>query len=78
MITFSTEFLDWLKPLLYPNELEILTQHIQAGKDQEFKIKDKLGAMRKYKMSNYKLYAILWRLEFLALTYERLAGAGLV
>jgi hypothetical protein len=78
MNKLSNEFLSWIQPLIYSNELEILTQHTQVGKDQEYKIKDKLGAMRKFKISNYKLYAILWRLEFLATTYELEFNAGLL
>jgi hypothetical protein len=77
-MNFNFEFLDWIKPLLYTHEYEILTQHTQPAPNGHFKIKGLKQALKKFRISKYKLYRILWRLEFLTQLYERLALAGYI
>ena len=65
----TPEFWNWIEPLLYHPEDQILLHHIRVAK-RGFALSKPIKAMNKYRLTEYRLYAIRDKLESLAKLYE--------
>lgn len=73
---FTNYYLDWILPLLYPPEEEVLLKYVRMSK-RGFGLRRKSEAMKEMKLTRRRLDAILWKLEFLTRLYELQVAAGL-
>lgn len=76
MKCISEEFYSWIHPLLEHPEDKILLNHT-APASRGFRLIKRQEAMRKYRLTEYQIYRLLWKLETLALLYEFQASVGL-
>lgn len=78
MNNLTDKFLDWIFPLLYFPEREILLQ--TRVSNYGVRLKDyntRKVLQKKYKLTRRTIYNILWRLEWLTRLYELQVAAGL-
>ena len=65
----TQDLLNWITPLLYPPELDILKYHTKHT-IQGIRIKNWNGVLKKYNLSHHQLKKTIARFRALILIYE--------